>query len=760
MPITIIDLAARLNERPEDLMARLNLIKRQAEKNFIPIDDVNSAVDSRLLSSLLSQKAPKKKISLKAKVVQRSEPVVDPEAQSPGVEKAQDLNQSSDKTAEPSSAKKAANQKEGSVAKATSVNRAKVADIAQPVTQSKFELENLKNEKRSKDLAEIEAQRSRKVLIESKQRMSQTFSKPVDQVAKKLKIAETTSISDLANKLSTKVNDLIKKMHLMGIEAHRNQMIDQDTACLVVEELGHIAQPVKDGRDFEFIEQIVSQQSQPKKRPPVVTIMGHVDHGKTTLLDAVRKSQVVDGESGGITQHLGAYQVKTSKGVITFLDTPGHQAFTEMRSRGAKLTDIVVLVVAADDGVKPQTEEAIRHAQAAEVPIIVAVNKIDKEGAKADQVKRELSDLGLVAEDWGGEVLFQEISAKKNTGIDHLLDSILLQSEMLSLEVMSKGPAKGIVLESKLSKQQGVITSLLVQSGALKQGDVILAGQEYGKIRAMSDDHGNRLKQAGPSMPVEVLGLSGIPSAGDIMLVIKNEKQAKDIAVFHQQKNQNLKRSKMKTMSFEEVIESQKEDKPILNIVFKADAHGSVEAIRHSLNQLDQADVEVNLVMDRVGGISTSDVNLAVVSNALLVGFNVRADSGAKKMIQDHGLKVYYFSIIYDLIEMLESSIKGLTPTKFKESIIGLAEVRQVFRASKFGVVSGAFVQEGLIKASASVRVLRDNRVIHEGKIDSLRRVKDEVSEVKSGTDCGIGIINYKDIQVGDQIEAFVSEQV
>jgi translation initiation factor IF-2 len=760
MPITIIDLAARLNQTPEDLMNRLNLIKRQAEKNFIPIDDVNAEVDSRLLSSLLSQKAPKKRISLKAKVVQRSEPVPTPETQSSSVENAQDLRKYPDKAAVSSSTKKEINQKEGSVVKATLVNRPKVADIAQPVTQSKFELENLKNEKRSKDLAEIEAQRSRKVLIESKQRMNQTFSKPVDQVAKKLKIAETTSISDLANKLSIKLNDLIKKMHLMGIEAHRNQMIDQDTACLVVEELGHIAQPVKDERDFEFIEQIVSQQSQPKKRPPVVTIMGHVDHGKTTLLDAIRKSQVVDGESGGITQHLGAYQVKTAQGVITFLDTPGHQAFTEMRSRGAKLTDIVVLVVAADDGVKPQTEEAIRHAQAAEVPIVVAVNKIDKEGAKADQVKRELSDLGLVAEDWGGEVLFQEISAKKNTGIDHLLDSILLQSEMLSLEVMSKGPAKGIVLESKLSKQQGVITSLLVQSGELKQGDVILAGQEYGKIRAMSDDHGNRLKQAGPSMPVEVLGLSGIPSAGDIMLVIKNEKQAKDIALFHQQKNQNLKRSKMKTMSFEEVIESQKEGKPVLNIVFKADAHGSVEAIRHSLNQLDQADVKVNLIMDRVGGISTSDVNLAVVSNALLVGFNVRADSGAKKMIQEHGLKVYYFSIIYDLIEMLENSIKGLTPTKFKESIIGLAEVRQVFRASKFGVVSGAFVQEGLIKASASVRVLRDNRVIHEGKIDSLRRVKDEVSEVKNGTDCGIGIINYKDIQVGDQIEAFISEQV
>jgi translation initiation factor IF-2 len=573
-------------------------------------------------------------------------------------------------------------------------------------------------------------------------------------------IPETITVSDLAKKMSIKGTEVIKIMMNMGSMATINQVLDQDTAVLIVEELGHKPIIIQ---DTEIENELLKDQNEYEKvsRPPIVTIMGHVDHGKTSLLDYIRKSQVAVSESGGITQHIGAYHVETSKGIITFLDTPGHAAFTAMRARGAQITDIVIIVVAADDGVKPQTVEAIQHAQSAKIPIIVAVNKIDKPDADPDKVINELSQYGIMPESWGGDNIFVNISALEGTNVDDLLDSILLVAEMLELKAPAEGAAQGIVVESKLDRGRGPVSTVLVQSGVLRKGDTMLVGLQFGKIKAMFDENGNPLEKAGPSIPVEVLGLSGVCVAGDEAQVVSDEKKAREIAQFRQNKNRDVQLSKQRKVSLEGLFEEHKNsEKKTLNVVLKADVNGSSEALRDALSLLSNDEVQVNIVSYGVGGITESDVNLAAASKAVILGFNVRADATAKKLIDFEGIDLHYYSIIYDLIDDVKKSLSGLLEPEFKEKIIGIANVREVFRSPKFGAIAGCMVVEGLIKRNSPIRVLRDNVVIYEGKLESLRRFKEDSSEVRQGMECGIGVKNYNDVRVGDQIEVFESVEI
>ena len=496
-------------------------------------------------------------------------------------------------------------------------------------------------------------------------------------------------------------------------------------------------------------------------RAPVVTIMGHVDHGKTSLLDFIRKSKVADGEAGGITQHIGAYHVDTDKGMITFLDTPGHAAFTSMRSRGANATDIVVVVVAADDGVMPQTKEAIQHAKAAEVPIIIALNKIDKEAADPERVKNELSALGVIPEEWGGDVMFMPVSAKTGQGVNDLLDAISVTSEVMELEAVPDGPAKGVVIESRLDKGRGTVATILVQSGLIKKGDTIIAGQDYGRIRALLNEDGRQIKTAGPSIPVEILGLSGTPTAGAEVLVVKDERKAREVALFRQGKYRDVKLARQQAAKLENMFTKMESgDVQTINIVLKADVQGSVEAISDSLSKLSTDEVKVNIVADGVGGINESDAQLAMASGAILIGFNVRADASAKKVIESEDIDLHYYSVIYDLLDEVKSAMTGMLAPEFKEQIIGLAEVRDVFRSPKLGAIAGCMVVDGTLKRNNPIRVLRDHVVIYEGELESLRRFKDDVNEVKSGMECGIGVKNYNDVKAGDQIEVYERIQV
>ena len=582
------------------------------------------------------------------------------------------------------------------------------------------------------------------------------FERPTAPVVHEVAIPETISVADLALAMSVKAAEVIKALMEMGSLVTINQVLDQDTATLVVEEMGHTAQAVTgdDPEDFLAEQEVEGLESAP--RAPVVTIMGHVDHGKTSLLDYLRNTKVAAGEAGGITQHIGAYQVEIGGGLITFLDTPGHEAFSAMRSRGAEVTDLIVLVVAADDGVKPQTIEAINHARTANVPMIVAINKMDKAEANADRVKQELTAQGVVPEDWGGDVLVNEVSALSGEGVDALLEAILLQSEVLDLKAPTLGAAMGVVVEARIDRGRGVVATVLVRSGTLRKGDILLAGREFGKVRAMADGAGHVVKEAAPSCPVEIQGLGGVPDAGDHAVVVANERRARDIAQHRQSKFKEVKLARQQSMKLENMFEQMSEgEAKILNLIIKADVQGSIEALTDSLEKLSREDVKVQVVHGMVGGINESDVNLAMASNAVIQAFNVRPDSSARKLIEAEAVDVHYHNVIYDVVDEVKAALTGMLAPVVKERAVGLAEVREVFRASRVGAIAGCRVVDGEVRRNLPVRVLRDSIVIFEGQIDSLRRFKEDVTEVKNGFECGIGVKNYNDIKEGDQIEIF-----
>ena len=588
------------------------------------------------------------------------------------------------------------------------------------------------------------------------------FEMPTEPVVREVEIPENISVADLANRMAIKGNEVVKVLFNMGAMVTINQVIDQDTASLVVEELGHIAKPITEAEiDEQLLAAEKTIEGDQVERPPVVTIMGHVDHGKTSLLDYIRTTKVADGEAGGITQHIGAYSVETDKGRITFLDTPGHAAFTAMRARGAQATDIVVLVIAADDGVMPQTIEAIQHAKAAEVPLVVAINKMDRENADPERVKNELSQHEVIPEEWGGDHLFVNVSAQTGEGVDKLLETILLQSEVMALTAVADGPAQGIVIESSLEKGRGAVATLLVQSGTLKQGDMIIAGEEYGRVRNMFDEAQRSIKEAGPSSPAVVLGLSKTPSAGDDFLAVKNERKAREVAEFRQTKTRDAKLAHQQASKLEDMF-SQMQDgsAQTVSVIIKSDVHGSAEALRDSLTKLATDEVKVKVLGSGVGGITETDATLAAASNAVIIGFNVRADAAARAAIKESGVDVRYYSIIYEAIDDVKAALSGLLAPEIREQIVGLAEVKEVFESPKLGDIAGSIVTEGYVKKSNPIRVLRDNVVIYEGELESLRRFKDNVNEVKSGTECGIGVKNYNDVKVGDQIECFERVEV
>ena len=590
-----------------------------------------------------------------------------------------------------------------------------------------------------------------------RERKGGKFEKPVAPVSREVRIPETITVGELAQKMSVKAGELIKVMMKLGSMVTINQLLDQETAALVAEEMGHQYVLLKEN-DLEA--QVMAEADEDAgniiQRAPVVTIMGHVDHGKTSLLDYIRKTKVVAGEAGGITQHIGAYRVQTPKGTITFLDTPGHAAFTAMRARGADATDIVILVVAADDGVMPQTIEAIQHANAAKVPLIVAVNKMDKPDADPERVKSELSQHGVIAEEWGGENLFAYVSAKSGEGIDDLLDKVLIQAEVLELTAPSTGMGRGVVIESRLDRGRGSVATVLVQSGVVKKGDIMLAGMEYGRIRAMLDENGNELKEAGASTPVEILGLSGTPNAGDEVVIVENERKAREIANFRQGKFKEIKIARQQKAKLENLFNNTGDGEVhTVNLMIKADVQGSVEALSDSLLKLATDEVKVNIIASGIGGITESDVQLAIASEAIIIAFNVRADANAKKLAENEGVDLRYYSIIYEAIDQVKAAMQGMLSPEVREDIIGLAQVREVFRSSKFGTVAGCIVEDGVLKRNNPIRVLRNNVVIYEGALESLRRFKDDVSEVRAGTECGLGVKNYNDVRIGDQIECY-----
>ena len=583
------------------------------------------------------------------------------------------------------------------------------------------------------------------------------FEQPTEKIIYDVNIPENITVGDLAQQMAVKAGEVIKELMNLGVMANINQMLDQDTATLVVEELGHrVVLKSAEAVEEKLEETLASQEGTPEPRAPVVTVMGHVDHGKTSLLDYIRESRVASGEAGGITQHIGAYHVKTDKGMITFLDTPGHAAFTAMRARGAKSTDIVILVVAADDGVMPQTEEAIQHARAAGVPIVVAVNKIDKEAADPERVKNELAAKEVIPEEWGGDTQFIPVSAHTGQGVDELLDALLLQSELLELTAPADVPASGLVIESRLDKGRGAVASLLIQQGTLKQGDIVLAGLQYGRVRAMLDENGQPIKEAGPSIPVEILGLAGTPDAGDPVVAVENEKKAREVADFRQEKMRSSKLARQQAAKLDNMFETMTAGSvQTLNLIIKADVRGSFEALQGALADLGNDEVKVNIVSGGVGGISETDISLAMTSSAIIIGFNARADTKARSLAENEGIEIRYYNVIYDLIDDVRAALSGMLSPELREEIVGIAEVRDVFRSPKFGQIAGCMVTEGTVYRSKPIRVLRDNVVIYEGELESLRRFKDDANEVRSGTECGIGVKNYTDVKVGDLIEVF-----
>ncbi|UVJ44737.1 translation initiation factor IF-2 [Pseudomonas sp. LS1212] len=594
-----------------------------------------------------------------------------------------------------------------------------------------------------------------------KKRNAHGFQSPTGPVVRDVQIGETITVGDLAAQMSVKAAEVIKFMFKLGTPATINQVLDQETAQLVAEELGHKVTLVSDTALEDSLAESLKFEGEAVARAPVVTVMGHVDHGKTSLLDYIRRAKVAAGEAGGITQHIGAYHVETDRGMVTFLDTPGHAAFTAMRARGAKATDIVILVVAADDGVMPQTVEAVQHAQAAGVPLVVAVNKIDKPGADLDRIRSELSVHGVTSEEWGGDTPFVPVSAKMGTGVDELLEAVLLQAEVLELTATPSAPGRGVVVESRLDKGRGPVATVLVQDGTLRQGDMVLVGSNYGRVRAMLDENGKTIKEAGPAIPVEILGLDGTPDAGDEMSVVADEKKAREVALFRQGKFREVKLARAHAGKLENIFESMgQEEKKTLNIVLKSDVRGSLEALQGALNGLGNEEVQVRVVGGGVGGITESDANLALASNAVLFGFNVRADAGARKIVEQEGLDMRYYNVIYDIIEDVKKALTGMLGSDVRENILGIAEVRDVFRSPKFGAIAGCMVIEGVVHRNRPIRVLREDIVIFEGELESLRRFKDDASEVRAGMECGIGVKSYNDVKVGDKIEVFEKVQV
>ena len=594
-----------------------------------------------------------------------------------------------------------------------------------------------------------------------KKRNQHGFQSPTGPVVREVSIGETITVAELAQQMSVKAAEVIKFMFKMGSPVTINQVLDQETAQLVAEELGHKVKLVSDNALEEQLAELLKFEGESVARAPVVTVMGHVDHGKTSLLDYIRRAKVAVGEAGGITQHIGAYHVETERGMVTFLDTPGHAAFTAMRARGAKATDIVILVVAADDGVMPQTQEAVQHAKAAGVPIVVAVNKIDKPEANPDNIKNGLAALDVIPEEWGGDTPFIPVSAKVGTGVDELLEAVLLQAEILELKATPSAPGRGVVVESRLDKGRGPVATVLVQDGTLRQGDMVLCGVNFGRVRAMLDENGKPVKEAGPAIPVEILGLDGTPEAGDDLTVVADEKKAREVALFRQGKFREVKLARAHAGKLENIFETMGQDeKKTLNIVLKADVRGSLEALQGSLNGLGNDEVQVRVVGGGVGGITESDANLALASNAVLFGFNVRADAGARKIVEAEGLDMRYYNVIYDIIEDVKKALTGMLGSDVRENILGIAEVRDVFRSPKFGAIAGCMVTEGMVHRNRPIRVLRDDVVIFEGELESLRRFKDDVAEVRAGMECGIGVKSYNDVKVGDKIEVFEKVEV
>jgi len=607
-----------------------------------------------------------------------------------------------------------------------------------------------KQEYSKKEQRELEGEE----YLKKEQTSQHAFEKPTEFLKKQIEIPEAITVSALAQKLSIKGGDLVKKLMDMGVMATFNQTIDQDTAILVTEELGHIGEASKEVVVEDKLKEMVAYEGKEASRVPVVSVLGHVDHGKTTLLDFIRKAKVAHGEEGGITQRIGAYQSNTSSGVITFIDTPGHAAFTEVRARGANSTDIVVLVVAADDGLQPQTEEAINHARVAEVPIIVAVNKMDKEEADLEKVKNELSSKELVPEDWGGKTQFIPISALKGDGVEDLLEAISLEAEVLDLKTHHKGPGFGIVLDSSIETGQGAVATVIVQKGTLKAGDIILVGDQTKKVRSLLDENGKKVKEAGPSLPVLISGLDKPPSAGEEFVVVLSEKMAKEISADRLKKDRESKLAKQQITSLESLFEKELPS-TVVDLVIKADTHGSLEAILGSLKNLEKEEVKINIIHEAVGGINENDVNLALTSSSSIIGFNVRSDNSAKKLAEKESVEIFYSGIIYDLIDGVKELVEGKMQPEIKEEILGTAEVKETFKSPNFGLIAGSMVIEGTIKRNKNVRVIRDDIVIFEGQLDSLKRFKDDASEVSSGTECGIGIENYSDVKAGDKIEVF-----
>ncbi|NMM41225.1 translation initiation factor IF-2 [Pseudoalteromonas arctica] len=618
-----------------------------------------------------------------------------------------------------------------------------------------------KKKKKAPAKEKFVSSRGKKSKLKAPASLQHGFQKPTIDVKNEVRISETITVAELASRMAVKGAEVVKTMMKMGDMVTINQVIDQEAAQLVAEEMGHKVIIVKENELEQTVLNDRHEDGKSEPRAPVVTVMGHVDHGKTSTLDYIREAKVASGEAGGITQHIGAYHVDVNGNMITFLDTPGHAAFTSMRARGAKATDIVILVVAADDGVMPQTKEAVQHARAAGVPLIIAVNKMDKEGVDPDRVKNELAQLDVIPEEWGGDTQYVHISAKTGLGIDELLEAVLMQAELLELTAPSVGMAAGVVIESRLDKGRGPVASVLVQSGTLNQGDIVLCGLEYGRVRAMRDENGKDIKSAGPSIPVEILGLSGIPAAGDEATVVKDERKAREVALYRQGKFRDVKLARQQKAKLENMFTNMTDgDISEVNVVLKADVQGSIEAISDSLTKLSTDEVKVKIVGSGVGGITETDATLAAASNAIVVGFNVRADASARKVIESENLDLRYYSVIYSLIDEVKQAMSGMLAPEFKQEIIGLAEVRDVFKSPKIGAIAGCMVTEGVVKRSAPIRVLRENVVIYEGELESLRRFKDDVADVRNGMECGIGVKNYNDVRVGDQIEVFETVEV
>ena len=601
---------------------------------------------------------------------------------------------------------------------------------------------------------------SRRRRRKSKRRDHQ-FQQPTAPMVREVEIGESISVSDLAQQMTIKSTEVVKILFKMGVVANPNMVLDQDTAVLVIEELGHKFKVINENALEDDLLSGVDYSADEVVRAPVVTVMGHVDHGKTSLLDYIRDTRVAAGESGGITQHIGAYHVDTPNGMITFLDTPGHAAFTAMRARGAKSTDVVILVVAADDGVMPQTEEAIEHARAAGVPIVVAINKMDKEGADPDRVTNELSAKGVIPEDWGGDTQFVKVSAHSGQGIDELLDAVLLQSEVLELKAAANAPGKGVVVESRLDKGRGAVATVLVQNGTLRKGDIVLAGQFYGKVRALLDETNSQVASAGPSIPVQILGLDGTPEAGDDFIIVESERKAREVTAFRKEKSRQNELAHQKAMKLDNLFSDMEQGEvATLNVLVKADVQGSLEALKSSLVKLSTDEVRVGIVGGGVGAITESDANLAATAKAVIFGFNVRASTQAREVIERHGMDLRYYSVIYDLIDDVKSAMSGMLAPELREEIIGVAEVRDVFNSPKFGQIAGCMVIEGTVYRNKRIRVLREDVVIYEGELESLRRFKDDVQEVRNGIECGIGVKNYTDVKAGDKIEVFDVKEI